>query len=80
MKQQILGPHVYHSAQSPQQDTIDWVLKQMFFTVLEAKESKIKVLASMMSDERILLSLQPSYCILTTWRESLYLPLFLSGC
>ena len=28
MKQQILGPHVYHSAQSPQQDTIDWVLKQ----------------------------------------------------
>ena len=52
----------------------------MFFTVLEAKESKIKVLASMMSDERILLSLQPSYRILTTWRESLYLPLFLSGC
>ena len=42
----------------------------MFFTVLEAKESKIKVLASMMSDERILLSLQPSYRILTTWRES----------
>lgn len=40
----------------------------MFFTVLEARDSKIKVLANMMSDEHILLSLQPSYHILTTWR------------